>query len=236
MASYYLAKKKLKIEISTGKIIGLIAVLLFIFFLIYIRLFPSEYASTVIYKDPQNYIETFNDSTQKQLKLNITTTTKQHNPIVDFVYNKNFNVQVFKIDSIGAKSLKDYIVNAPFEINNNGSFDGIPSGDCYIFYRMGFHKTHKLYLKVTGKGVDIQKRSADQFIIHINNLSKFLIAYTATGDAFIRSGAGRSSDDPANISCELLLLRKDGFLYFAFIAPEVKGISVPHGTFLSMIN
>lgn len=226
----------MKIKISRGQIIGLIIVLLFILFLIYIRIFPSKYAVTVIHKDPQNYIALFNDSTRKHLKLSAATISKQHNPIVEYIYDNNFHLQVFKIDKISNQSLKDLVVENASGINNYGSFNGIVSGDCDIEYRKGVHKISKLYLEINGQGIQVKNKSDDRFIVYMNKANNFLISYTGNGDSNICGETGEDTNNQANDSCELLFLKKNGFVYFAFISPEVGGVSVQPGMLEKMID
>lgn len=209
---------------------------LYVLFLIYIRIFPSKYATTVIKGDPQNYIELFNDSARKYFESGTATTTKQHNPLVEYTYDKSFHVQVFKIDSVANKSLKDLVVEDVSGLNNYGSFDGIPSGDCDILYRTGEHKVQKLYLEVHGEGINIEKKSDERFVVYLNSLSNFIVSYTENVDAYICGKTGRNSNYPANDSCELFFLKKNGFLYFIFISPEVAGVSVQPGMLERMIN
>lgn len=228
--------KKLKIQISTGQVIGLIAVLIFVLFLIYIRIFPSKYRTTVIYNDPQNYIGIFNDSTRKHLKLDATTISNQHNPLVEYTYDERFHVQIFKIGNIADKSLNNLIVENVTGLNNYGSFDGITSGDCDVLYRIGEHEIHKLYLEIHGKDITIERNSDEKYLLYTSDLSNFIISYTKNGDAYICGETGRHLNYPTNDSCELLFLKKNNFLYFIFIAPEVKDAWVNPGTLQAMLN
>ena len=227
----------MKIVISKWQIVLLILTGAFVAFLIYIKLFPDTDININSKTDPQNYVELFKDSVRADLELDNTVISKMRNPIVEFIYAKQYRIQVFKIDSMN-KPMNPHLQKGP-DIETFGKFFEISSGNCHIYYRYGHHKIISMKSIFNGDGFKVETQNKDALCVYFKNLNKFLVGYNNTNDAYIFGNTEDIHNYPkgiANNTCELLFLRRNGFLYFVFISPQVKNISVTPGLLKKLIK
>jgi hypothetical protein len=233
---------KYNVKISKGKIIGLSVLAFLVALLAYYsrdNKNSPEYRIQFVKTAPKEYWELFPGDVRKKIVVSTTIIPHLSSPISHFTYdNKKYYIEVFKIDTVGNKSLgsiitlssiKDLKINGVPYFNMGGLlFD--------VNYKTGHHKASHINLNLYGNSITTIVRS-DTIVGFSSNFKIFSIKYNQSDTSSIWAMAeGKYPNIPDSyLPINIMFIKKQKSVYFLVMSVDNSGILLKHDILYNLI-
>jgi hypothetical protein len=177
---------------------------------------PKEIPDNLYYSDeiPKDYLQLIHHIRGKDINFLKTTKGKFRNPISCFIYNQQYYIQIYKMDSLFNYSLKSNLKedfgNAKKSSNVFYSVDDRSKIE-YSYKLTAPTKPTSVFLKVLGKNNRILLKN-DSIAYYYSDFKNFSIKYDPTGlnDIYGETKGGLFSKV---LPIEILFIKRDHSLY-----------------------
>ena len=171
-------------------------------------------------KAPNEYLQLF--KSRDKLVIDGSDESKRRNTITGFYYNKQFYIQVYKIDTVNGLKV-DKIINESFS-NTSLSRDIEYSEDMNnTQFRIGYmegekEKVSNVYLTIYGDSTQVIKKN-DSIAYYYSRFENFSIKYSIAEPEDIYANI-REKFAGHKAPLELLFLKRNNNLYFILLGAE----------------
>jgi hypothetical protein len=188
----------------------------------------AEYPRTFSYVIPQEYLNLFSDVNKVKMTSLRTVNIKFRNSISNIGYNKNYYIQIYKLDSTFNIPVREAI-NENYEFNHG--YHDVPydineqycAEFVYKLYRPT--KPSKIYLSLSGNNTQILKKN-DSIACYYSNFQNFSIKFQKDADDDIYAKANSDNFLTKEVPLEVLFLKRQKNLYLILMSVNDRAISL----------
>jgi hypothetical protein len=196
--------------------------------------YPRTYSDTI----PNEYLGLFRGVNKEKLTPLRTVEIKFRSPISNIVYNKNYYIQVYKLDSAFNRSVGNSVIvsnesDPGYHYTTYNANEQYCAEFVYKLYKP--IKPSAIYLSLFGENTRVLKKN-DSICYYSSNFENFSIKLQKDADDDIHAEANPANFLSKNAPLEILFIMREKNLYLILLSVNDKTARLKPGMLYDMIN